>query len=151
MRSLLRIAYRAILRMHPASFRAEFADEMLWIFDEESRRGRVTHLLFDGVRSIAIQHAKPRIQQAETAGPYYCEIDSSTPAVRFGQAGFIILSCIFCIFNVSLFLSMVAPKLTVFDASKQKDWLFTRIKILSPIPAPSPQNPATNLWVGDDR
>jgi hypothetical protein len=101
--------------MHPTPFRAEFGEEMLWIFDEESRKGPAAHLLFDAIRSIAVQHVKPRIEQTETVGPYYCEIDSSLPAFRFAQAGLIVLSCLSCIFCLSLFLSMVVPKLTVPD------------------------------------
>ena len=32
-----RVAYRFLLRLHPASFQDEFGAEMLWIFDEEQR------------------------------------------------------------------------------------------------------------------
>lgn len=140
MRSFLRLAYRAILHLHPYAFRAEFGDEMLWIFDqelrdEESRNGASARLLFDGVRSIVTQHAKPRIQQTATVGPYYCEIDSSLPAFRFTQAGIIILSCLSCLFSISLFVSMVIPKLTALDPSRQKDWLLTRVKIFSSSPS----------------
>jgi hypothetical protein len=140
MNQLLRILYRVAIRMHPVAFRAEFGDEMLWIFDqqlrdEESPNGAAARLLFDGVRSIVIQNAKPRIHQTETVVPYYREIDSSIPAFRFTQAGLIIVSCIFCIFSLSLFLSMVVPKVTVPD----RDWLFTRIKIFSFVPTPGPQ------------
>jgi hypothetical protein len=135
MRSPLRIVYRAVLRLHPHSFRAEFGDEMLWIFDEESRRGAAASLLFDGVRSIVVQNVKPRTQQTETVGPYYCEINSSLPAFRFTQAGLIVISCLFCLFSLSLFLSMVIPRVTVPDGG----WLFTRIKIFSSVPMPGPQ------------
>ena len=134
MRPLLRLAYRAILRLHPHAFRDEFGDEMLWIFDEESRNGDASHLIFDGVRSIVIQNTKPRIREAEAGVPYYCEIESSIPAVRFTQAGFVVLSCLCCLFCLSLFLSMVLPKVTV----PERGWLFTRIKIFSTIPAPVP-------------
>lgn len=138
MRSLLRTAYRAILRLHPLAFRAEFGDEMLWIFDEESRNGSSMRLLFDGLLSVAVQNVRPRIQQttpqAEAVGPYYREIESSLPATRFFQAGLIAVSYFFAI---SLFLSMVTPRLTLLDLSRQQNWLFTRIAIFSSDPPPS--------------
>jgi|GEM_PF-6484201 len=44
--------YVAILRLHPEAFRAEYADEMLWIFDQEAD-GRPPHrLLADGCLSL---------------------------------------------------------------------------------------------------
>jgi hypothetical protein len=108
-------------------------------FRSAASSGASARLLFDGVRSIVTQHAKPRIQQTETVGPYYCEIDSSLPAFRFTQAGMMVLSCLFCLFSISLFVSMVIPKLTALDASRQKDWLLTRVKIFSSLPTSNPQ------------
>jgi hypothetical protein len=131
MRPLLRIAYRAILHLHPRDFRIEFGDEMLWIFDEESRHGAAAHLLFDGVRSIVVQNVRPRIQQAEAAGPYYREVDSSLPAERFAQASLVVLCCSL---SLSLFLSMVVPKVSV----PISGLLYTHIKILSSIPSSRP-------------
>ena len=151
MRPLARIAYRAILCLHPHDFRAEFGDEMLWIFDEEMRdralqsgrsRIRVTaRLLLDGLRSVVVQHTlRPREQQQpEAVGPYYCEIDSSVPALRLMQAGTLLLSFFFCIFSLSLFASMVVPKLTVIDSAIQKNMFLSRVMILSRTPAPGPQ------------
>jgi hypothetical protein len=51
-----RLAYRLLLGLHPAAFQSEFGAEMLWIFDEESQRGAVSYLLFDGTRSLLRQH-----------------------------------------------------------------------------------------------
>ena len=127
MRSPLRLVYRAILCLHPYAFRAEFGDEMLWIFDEESRLGAAPRLLLDGLLSIVIQNTKPRIQQAEAEGPYYREIDSSLPAERFGQAGMVILCCSL---SLSLFMSMVVPRV----AFPVSHLLFTRIHIFSSVP-----------------
>ena len=126
MRPLVRIAYRAILCLHPRDFRAEFGDEMLWIFDEESRRGAALRLLLDGLRSIVIQNIRPRFQQTETAGAIYREIDSSLPPERFALAALVALCC--CL-SLSLFLSMVVPKVSV----PINGLLYTRIKILSSI------------------
>ncbi|WP_213805885.1 hypothetical protein [Granulicella sp. dw_53] len=156
MRSFLRLAYRAILQLHPYAFRAEFSEEMLWIFDQQlrdkkSRDSTSAHLLFDGVRSLVTQHAKPRIQHTETVNRYYCEIDSSLPAFRFTQAGMIVLSCLCCLFSIGLFVSMMIPKLTVLDAARQKDWLLTRVKIFSSLPTPAPQRSTANLRAGVNR
>lgn len=124
MNPFLRTAYRIILRLHPESFRAEFGDEMLWIFEEEARNGAAHHLLLDGMRSIFIQNVRPRFQQPQTAGPYYREVDSSLPAERFGQATLVTLCCSL---SLSLFLSMVVPTVSV----PVKGLLYTHIKILS--------------------
>jgi len=64
--SLLRPAYRLLLRLHPAPFRDRFAAEMLWIFDAECHRPA---LLLDGLVSLLRQHAKARpAQQPVLAG-----------------------------------------------------------------------------------
>jgi hypothetical protein len=60
--TLPRTAYRFILRVHPNSFRERFAEEMLWIFDEESREGNTASLLLDGAISAVRQHAKDPIE-----------------------------------------------------------------------------------------
>lgn len=127
MRSPLRFVYRAILRLHPHTFRAEFGDEMLWIFDQESRHGRAITLLTDGIRSLVVQHAiRPR--NPELAEGYYYEVNSAPPLFRFTQAGFIILTIALFF---SLFFAPIVPKLTRIDYTAQKNWLFARIKIFS--------------------
>jgi len=54
-RFLLRSLYRCIIRMHPPYFRAQFARDMLWIFDEEVNRQGAARLLADGSLSLARQ------------------------------------------------------------------------------------------------
>jgi hypothetical protein len=54
MRRLARSLYCWLLRLHPQSFRQEFADEMLWIFDQAEGRG-VGRLLADGLLSLVRQ------------------------------------------------------------------------------------------------
>jgi hypothetical protein len=131
MRPLLRTAYLVILHLHPQAFRAEFGDEMLWIFDEESRHGAAARLIVDGVRSIVVQNARPRVQQVETVGPIYREIDSSLPAERFAQATLVALCCSL---SLSLFLSMVVPRVSV----SVNGLLYTRVKLFSAIPSSRP-------------
>jgi hypothetical protein len=52
---MIREAYRALLRLHPAPFRREFAGEMLWIFDEASASEGVCTLFLDGLISLTRQ------------------------------------------------------------------------------------------------
>lgn len=53
--SLPRSLYRCLLRLHPPSFREQFADEMLWIFDETAEREGILRLLGDALLSLARQ------------------------------------------------------------------------------------------------
>ena len=125
MTSALHLTYRAILRLHPHDFRAEFGDEMLWIFDEQSGQGHTLSLLWDGLRSTAIQHIrKPPSPQYQTAGPIYIEIDSTIPAERIAQKWLVTLSCTL---SLSLFLSMIVPGV----ATPLGRLLYNRIQILS--------------------
>jgi hypothetical protein len=53
-----RLAYRLLVRLHPASFQHEFGAEMLWIFDEEQQQGSTVYLLLDGARSLLRQRCR---------------------------------------------------------------------------------------------
>jgi hypothetical protein len=53
-----RVAYRLLLRLHPAPFRDEFGSEMLWIFDEDREHG--SYLILDGVLSLLRQRCRLR-------------------------------------------------------------------------------------------
>lgn len=132
MRDFFRLAYRAIIYLHPRDFREEFGAEMLWIFDEESRHGTaLPRLVLDGICSIAIQNVKPRLQQVEAAGPIYREVDSAIPAERYAQATLVILCCTL---SLTLFVSMVVPKVSV----SINGLLYTPVKLLSSIPSGRP-------------
>jgi len=50
-----RLLYRWLLRLHPAAFRREFGDEMLWIFDEVAAVKSMTPLFADVTASLARQ------------------------------------------------------------------------------------------------
>ena len=54
-RSLARFLYCCLLRLHPPSFKTEFANEMLWIFDEVAERQGVLKLFADGLLSLVRQ------------------------------------------------------------------------------------------------
>lgn len=58
--SASRLAYRAILRLHPSAFRDEFGPEMLWIFDQDQEQGQGTtaHLLLDATISLLRQRCR---------------------------------------------------------------------------------------------
>ena len=47
--------YRCLLRLHPPSFQREFANEMLWIFDEIATKQSTLPLFGDGLVSLARQ------------------------------------------------------------------------------------------------
>jgi hypothetical protein len=85
MKTILRIAYRGMIRLYPASFRSEFGDDMLWIFDEELSRGNVKGLFVDAARSVVVRHLRTPSEQFATSG-YYVEIESALPAQRIAQA-----------------------------------------------------------------
>ena len=53
---LSKLLYRFLVRIHPVSFRTRFEDEMLWVFEEQSRHENVSSLLLDGLRSVLVQH-----------------------------------------------------------------------------------------------
>jgi len=52
---VIRIAFRALLWLHPPAFRRQFADEMLWIFDETRGKQAAALLFSDGPISLARQ------------------------------------------------------------------------------------------------
>jgi hypothetical protein len=51
---MIRSLYRSMLWLHPAGFRQQFAEEMLWIYDETAGAGAVS-LLADGFFSLVRQ------------------------------------------------------------------------------------------------
>lgn len=51
----MRFLYRCLLRLHPASFRDQYAGEMLWIFEEAAAGGGVAGLFADGFASLVRQ------------------------------------------------------------------------------------------------
>lgn len=120
MRAIARLAYRAILQLHPETFREEFGDEMLWVFDEETSMSqdaadssshiRVSlRLLWDGLRSAVIQSIRPtREQQPEGVATYFGLVDSNIPAIRFAQAG-VLASCFFYLFILYGLAAAVVP------------------------------------------
>ena len=53
-----RLSYRIVLRLHPEQFCKRFGEEMLWTYDQASHNRATCHLLFDGIRSLMLQHAQ---------------------------------------------------------------------------------------------
>jgi hypothetical protein len=49
---MTRILYRFLLNLHPREFREEFAEEMLWIFDEAGQSLGVLSLFADALESL---------------------------------------------------------------------------------------------------
>ena len=52
---MTRLLYRRLLHLHPACFRERFAEEMLWIFDQEPGVRAKLVLFGDGIGSVARQ------------------------------------------------------------------------------------------------
>jgi hypothetical protein len=81
-----RLLYRLLLRLHPAGFRSRFGEEMLWIFDLSSCKAETAYMLYDGARSVFMQHAKLDPQD-EPASAFCMEIRGSGLTVaRVGEA-----------------------------------------------------------------
>ena len=101
----VRSVYQLILRVHPAAFRGEFGEEMLWIFDEECRRGRALRMLFDGVLSLVRQRCVfQRAPKPVTAGIGLIISDDGIGAARLMQAGLLVSVLI------AGFLLVLSPK-----------------------------------------
>jgi hypothetical protein len=67
---MLRLAYRAIVRLHPAGFRERFGEEMIWIFEEESGRGRAGRLLLEGLVSLVRQSLRGEEEMVAVAAGF---------------------------------------------------------------------------------
>jgi hypothetical protein len=119
MRAFARVAYRFVLQLHPDAFRAEFGDEMLWIFDEHTHcreAGMVSVVLYaqlflDALRSAFIQNALREHSHSQAIGPHFRQIGSSARVVQIAQGSFIIFNCLCGIFLIVLFLQMVISNL----------------------------------------
>jgi hypothetical protein len=115
MRTFARIAYGFILHLQPHEFRAEFGEEMLWIFDEQMRCGEggvarvvlCAQLLLDAAHSAFIQRVLRDQQQPETLGPPIEQMSPSVLLTQIAQGGFLVFSCLFSIFSIVLCLEMV--------------------------------------------
>lgn len=86
---MLRLFYACLLRLHPRQFRQRFAEEMLWIFDQETANGRAAPLLADALLSLARQWifhpglseppALPTLPQGNAGVPVFYTCESSIP------------------------------------------------------------------------
>lgn len=84
----LRSSYRLIVRMHPGPFRDRFGDEMVWIFEEERRRGAAARLFFDGIVSLLRQRSKVEKSAAPmVAGFGLLDMGWDIAPRRFVEAG----------------------------------------------------------------
>jgi hypothetical protein len=141
MKTLSRCIYRALLRLHPHSFRANFAEEMLWIFDEHSRKNRTLPLFLDALRSLALQHVIAHSNRDQPSSPLYREIDSAIPLRRFGHAGLIVLPVLA---GLALLLSPWAPQPKMSSPFSTNHspyhahthWLLTQIQTVSALNRP---------------
>lgn len=86
MNAPLRLLYRALLHLHPNSFRDRFGEEMLWIFDEQTRQSRSLPLLVDVLRSLLVQHVAAQLHPQPQPSSFYSEISSTPPLRRIAHA-----------------------------------------------------------------
>lgn len=85
-RIVSRFVYRVMVQLHPKWFKDRFGDEMMWIFEEESRGGGSVRLLADGLRSLVRQRC--RVVDRATEGSVLSGmviVDSGLGAGRFLQ------------------------------------------------------------------
>ena len=52
---MVRGLYRCLIRLHPAAFRLQFEEEMLWIFDQAAGKWGAASLLVDASTSLGRQ------------------------------------------------------------------------------------------------
>ena len=82
----LRALYRSILHLHPPAFRDRFGEEMLWIFDAQTREGRSLQLFIDILRSLLVQHIDTQLHPQPEPSGFYSEISSTPPLRRIVHA-----------------------------------------------------------------
>ena len=101
MNSPVRVVYRAILQLHPPSFRDRFGDEMLWIFDQQTREGRSFQLLFDILRSLFVQHLDAQLHPQPQPSGFYSEISSTPPLRRIVHAAILSIVAVLTLTHLS--------------------------------------------------
>jgi hypothetical protein len=116
-----RFAYRLILRSHPSSFQGRFGGEMLWIFEEECRRGATARLLLDGILSLLRQRLSAQNEPDEpiygAASSAVLVSDQKISAVRFLQGGF---ASLLLFTGLALALERKGPLPVPFELRAQK-------------------------------
>lgn len=134
MKDLLRIAYRGMVRLYPASFRSEFGEEMLWIYDEEASKGRSASLFLDAACAIVRQRVRPRTKVTVPVA-YYVEVESALPAQRIAQGMMVAIYLGFC------FFILLAPWVSLMKPSSHGVWFLTHIQTEVPDTPVAPRLP----------
>jgi D-alanyl-D-alanine carboxypeptidase len=126
--SVNRRVYRLLLALHPRTFQEEFAAEMLWIFDEESTKGRSVPLFFDMLASLARQWMKTGAGHQPVTNPapvvagqlfaweHIGMPDTHLPAARVLQGGVVAM-----VLMAALALAAVQPP-SKFQVRAQGPW-----------------------------
>jgi hypothetical protein len=97
----LRALYRSILHLHPPAFRDRFGEEMLWIFDEQTREGRSLQLFFDILRSLLVQHIDTQLHPQPQPSGFYSEIFSTPPLRRIVHAAILSIVAVLALTRLS--------------------------------------------------
>jgi hypothetical protein len=101
MKPPLRVLYRSILHLHPPAFRHRFGEEMLWIFDEQTREGRSLQLFFDILRSLLVQQIDTQLHPQPQPSGFYSEISSTPPLRRIVHAAILSIIAVLTLTHLS--------------------------------------------------
>jgi uncharacterized protein YuzE len=83
----MRFLYRCLLRAHPRGFRAKFAAEMLWIYDQRRGLSDVASLFADGLASLLRQWVlRPRLRNEGSVAESVAEIAGRPIFQTFGSS-----------------------------------------------------------------
>jgi hypothetical protein len=104
---MLRFVYRCALRLHPSSFRERFADEMLYIFDQQRGPRAAFGLVLDSFFSLLRQWTlRPHIwvgvsrisvvEPTSNGAPSFATLDNFRPRVSTIVDGMVLSILLFC-------------------------------------------------------
>jgi hypothetical protein len=96
------LIYRALLGLHPKSFRQEFGADMLWIFEEEYKQGNARYLLFDVSLSLLRQRCRVQSDPGQLSIASGAVITGpGIEPVRFFQAAISVTMILFSLVQVA--------------------------------------------------
>ena len=115
MRGVPNAAYALAVRLHPREFRADFGEEMLWIFDEHMRGEKggaarlflCMQLLLEGLRSACIQRAFREQKEEGSYASLFSLASSSACALHLPQGSLVVFCMLFSILTIALSLKMM--------------------------------------------
>ena len=164
---MVRFLYACLLRLHPRWFRSRYGEEMLWLFDEESKRGAAAPLLADAAVSLVRQWAfrsdfQPEPSPAVAAGrtvdgiPVFYTAEPALPRPSAMLNGVIASVAVFALISFAIAHGGRPPRNVariVYYSTPMPDnsALFAGSGMASPpavrvAAAPKAKQPAPSLW-----